>query len=118
MDNAFKQLKDILMLSIKYQAILRSSVRRSHPEDLSSTPWQARVITPPHATGNLRRCLSNAENIDNTIITRLFIYCTVTSQSAMDDAGRERPSTRVVNTGVGMFACVDAANPHSEQEMP
>jgi hypothetical protein len=46
----------------------------------------ARLVTPPHIAINLRRCLSNAENIDSTIITRLFVSCS--SQRAMDDAGR------------------------------
>lgn len=46
----------------------------------------ARIVTPPHTTINLRRCLSNAENIDDTIITRLFVSCS--SKTAMDDAGR------------------------------
>jgi len=46
----------------------------------------ARLVTPPHTALNLRRCLSDIENIGDKITTRLFI--SASSQNPMDDTGR------------------------------
>jgi hypothetical protein len=46
----------------------------------------ANLVAPPHTAFSLKHCLSNIENIDKSIRTRLFI--STSSQSPMDDAGR------------------------------
>jgi hypothetical protein len=45
----------------------------------------AKLVAPPHTVMTLKRCISNVENIDNAIPTKLFI--SASSQTPMDDAG-------------------------------
>ena len=45
----------------------------------------AKRVTPPHTVINLKKCLSNAEDIDKNITASLFV--SASSQTPMDDSG-------------------------------
>jgi hypothetical protein len=69
-------LKDQI-ISVYYRIYAEDGAIPSKNRVCSDDPFlgriQAKLVTPPHTAINLKRCLSNAENIDSNITTSLFI---------------------------------------------
>src|ERR1700735_5629733 len=79
-----------MLFSVYYRTYAEDGAIPSANSVYSDDPYLGRIpaklVTPPHTAINLRPCLSDVENIDDTVTTTLFI--SASSQNPMDDTGR------------------------------
>jgi hypothetical protein len=79
-----------MLFSVYYRTYAEDGAIPSANSVYSDDPYLGRIpaklVTPPHTAINLRPCLSDVENIDDTVTTALFI--SASSQNPMDDTGR------------------------------